>query len=56
MSAVLEYPRRHAVSAEEYLRMGEGGYRTSFTVSGGESVAALALPVIVVPVAGLFPA
>ena len=25
MSAVLEYPQRHAVSAEEYLRMGEGG-------------------------------
>lgn len=60
MSAVLEYPQRHAVSAEEYLRMGEGegGYRTSFTVSGGESesVAALALPAIVVPVAALFPA
>jgi len=32
------------------------GYRTSFTVSGGESVAALALPAIVVPVAALFPA
>ncbi len=25
MSAVLEYPQRHAVSAEEYLRMGEAG-------------------------------
>lgn len=25
MSAVLEYPQRHAISAEEYLRMGEGG-------------------------------
>jgi len=25
MSAVLEYPQRHAVSAQEYLRMGEGG-------------------------------
>ena len=25
MSAVLEYPQRHAVSAEEYLRMGESG-------------------------------
>lgn len=25
MSAVLEYPQRHAVSAEEYLRMGERG-------------------------------
>lgn len=25
MSAVLEYPQRHAISAEEYLRMGEAG-------------------------------
>ncbi len=25
MSVVLEYPQRHAVSAEEYLRMGEAG-------------------------------
>jgi Uma2 family endonuclease len=25
MSAVLEYPQRHAISAVEYLRMGEGG-------------------------------
>lgn len=25
MSAVLEYPQRHAISAEEYLRMGESG-------------------------------
>ena len=25
MSAVLEYPQRHAISAEEYLRMGETG-------------------------------
>ncbi len=25
MSAVLEYPQRHAVSAQEYLRMGEAG-------------------------------
>lgn len=25
MSAVLEYPQRHPVSVEEYLRMGEGG-------------------------------
>lgn len=25
MSAVLEYPQRHAVSAQEYLRMGESG-------------------------------
>src|SRR3990167_2574362 len=25
MSAVLEYPQRHAVSTEEYLRMGEAG-------------------------------
>lgn len=25
MSAVLEYPQRHAVTAEEYLRMGEAG-------------------------------
>ena len=32
------------------------GYRTSFTASGGESVTALALPAVVVPVAELFPA
>jgi Uma2 family endonuclease len=25
MSAVVEYPQRHAISAEEYLRMGEAG-------------------------------
>lgn len=25
MSAVLEYPQRHAISADEYLRMGEAG-------------------------------
>ncbi len=25
MSAVLEYPQRHPISAEEYLRMGEAG-------------------------------
>ena len=25
MSAVLEYPQRHAISAEEYLRMGDSG-------------------------------
>jgi Uma2 family endonuclease len=25
MSAVLEYPQRHAISVEEYLRMGEAG-------------------------------
>ena len=25
MSAILDYPQRHAISAEEYLRMGEGG-------------------------------
>src|SRR6266487_355884 len=25
MSAVLEYPQRHAVSAQEYLRMGDAG-------------------------------
>jgi Uma2 family endonuclease len=25
MSAALEHPRRHAVSAREYLRMGEAG-------------------------------
>jgi Uma2 family endonuclease len=25
MSAVLEYPKRHAVTVEEYFRMGEGG-------------------------------
>jgi hypothetical protein len=25
MSAVLEYPQRHPVSTEEYLRMGEAG-------------------------------
>lgn len=25
MSAALEYPQRHAISAEEYLRMGEAG-------------------------------
>ena len=25
MSAVLEYPQRHAITAEEYLRMGEAG-------------------------------
>ncbi len=25
MSAILDYPQRHAISANEYLRMGEGG-------------------------------
>ena len=44
MSAVLETPQRHAVSAQEYLRMGEGG------------VAALALPAIAVSLPDLFPA
>ena len=25
MSAILEYPQKHPISAEEYLRMGEAG-------------------------------
>ena len=57
MNTALEYPQRHAVSAQEYLRMGDaGGYRTSFTASGGERVSARALPESALALSALFPA
>jgi hypothetical protein len=47
MSAALQYPQRHPVSAEVirvFREAGPGGYRASLAAAGDESVASIALP------------